>query len=340
MRNHQHVSHSAAALRAAENEGTQCRSSFRQFTSRLQSGSFLALLLVYALKCGVHQDAREYHCSICNKNFSCSSLISRHADSASSETRIHLLQPKSLQFLFQICTECEEYLYELLMQGHEDAVTTVRTNCLIFYVTAAEEIRKRLLINNKFLLKLQVFRPFVSLFNTDRETSFNDVSFIAKTIDSVDEDALKKEWIALPLDFTMEEKQNLSKLNFDNMWKEILHPKHSNNITKYPNLTNVLNAVRSLPNSNADPERMFSSLSNLKTKNRNRLSSASINATCILKSGLWARGETCLNMMIEEKYLSLMSTDKLYANIAKKKRRTLRLHAVNDNEIAGPSWAR
>ncbi|KAL6268188.1 hypothetical protein P5V15_001294 [Pogonomyrmex californicus] len=172
------------------------------------------------------------------------------------------------------------------MQGHEDAVTTVRTNCLMFYVTAAEEIRKRLPINNKFLLKLQVFRPFVSLFNTDRETSFNDVSFIAKTIDSVDENALKKEWIALPLDFTMEEKQNLSKLNFDNMWKEILHPKHPNNITKYPNLTNVLNAVRSLPNSNADPERMFSSLSNLKTKNRNRSSSASINATCVLKSGL------------------------------------------------------
>ncbi|KAL6256606.1 hypothetical protein P5V15_012717 [Pogonomyrmex californicus] len=225
------------------------------------------------------------------------------------------------------------------MQGHEDAVTTVRTNYLMFYVTAAEEIRKRLPINNKFLLKLQVFRLFVSLFNTDRETSFNDVSFIAKTIDSVDENALKKEWIALPLDFTMEEKQNLSKLNFDNMWKKILHPKHPNNITKYPNLTNVLNVVRSLPNSNADPERMFSSLSNLKTKNRNRLSSASINATCVLKSGLRARGETCLNMMIEEKYLSLMSTDKLYANIAKKKRSILRLHAVNDNEIAGPSWA-
>ncbi|KAL6268168.1 hypothetical protein P5V15_001265 [Pogonomyrmex californicus] len=164
-------------------------------------------------------------------------------------------------------TECEKYLYELLMQGHEDAVTTVRKNCLMFYVTAAEEIRKRLPINNKFLLKLQVFRPSVSLFNTDRETSFNDVSFIAKTIGSVDEDALKKEWIALPLDFTMEEKQNLSKLNFDNMWKEILHPKHPNNITNYPNLTNVLNAVRSLPNSNVDPERMFSSLSNLKTKN-------------------------------------------------------------------------
>jgi len=62
----------------------------------------------------------------------------------------------------------------------------------------------------------------------------------------------------LPLDFTIEEKQSLSKLNFDNIWEEILQCQHPNNIAKYPNLTNVLNAVRSLPNSNADPERMFS----------------------------------------------------------------------------------
>jgi len=44
-----------------------------------------------------------------------------------------------------------------MMQGHEDIVTTVRENSLSFYVTAAKEIRKRLRINNIFLLKLNVF---------------------------------------------------------------------------------------------------------------------------------------------------------------------------------------
>jgi len=62
-------------------------------------------------------------------------------------------------------SDCNEYLNELMMQEHEDIVTTVQKNCLPFYVTAAEEIRKRLPINNIFLSKLNVFRFFVSLFN-------------------------------------------------------------------------------------------------------------------------------------------------------------------------------
>jgi len=65
------------------------------------------------------------------------------------------------------------------MQGHEDVVTTVRENCLTFYVTAAEEIRKRLPVNNIFLSKLQVFRPSVSLFDTDRETSFGSMTILS-----------------------------------------------------------------------------------------------------------------------------------------------------------------
>ncbi|KYN12429.1 hypothetical protein ALC57_15396 [Trachymyrmex cornetzi] len=132
-----------------------------------------------------------------------------------SETRIHQLQTKSSNFLFDISKnflknthlkpffidvvfslkenqknlneinlglDCEEYLDELIQQGHEDVITTVRENCLAFYVAAAEEIRKRLPITNIFLSKLNVFKPSVSLFENDRETSFNDVSFIVKTI--------------------------------------------------------------------------------------------------------------------------------------------------------------
>jgi len=292
------------------------------------------------------------------------------------ETRIHLLQPKSVNFLFKVCKnflkdellksfnaenviniifslkenqkdlheitfgfDCNEYLNELMMQGHEDIVTTVRENCLSFYVTAAEEIRKRLPINNIFLSKLNVFRPFVSLFNNDRETSFNDVSYIVKTIGGFNEDDLKKEWLALPLDFTTEEKQSLSKKTFDEMWKKILKCQDSNNIDKYPNLKSVLNAVRSLPNSNADSERMFSFLSDLKTKKRNKLSSDTVNAICVLKSALKTRNETCINMKIEEKHLSLMSPDKLYASTTKKDQSTLKLHAVDVRDIAGPSWA-
>ncbi|KYN07742.1 hypothetical protein ALC62_01253 [Cyphomyrmex costatus] len=263
------------------------------------------------------------------------------------ETRIYLLQSKSLILLQQICqnflktehltsslldidfsleenhkilneiclgSECEEYLNELVRQEHENVVVTVRQNCLMFYVTAANEICEKLPVEDIFLSKLQVFK---NLFETDIETSFSDVSFIVKTIGGFDEDALKKEWTALSLEFTIEEKRRLTSLSFDNMWKEILQRRYPNNIAKYPHLTNVLNAIRSFPNSDADMEKTFSSNIEYVLRNHCRTAPATINAMCVFKSALTARGETSLSMTIEKEHLSLMTTDRLYPYLRK-----------------------
>lgn len=281
------------------------------------------------------------------------------------ETRIHLLQPKSLDFLTEICKkflkpeilkdlpnvtfrkvenykaldditlgkECEEYLCQLMTDGYTNVVSTIRKNCLQFYVTAAEEIYKKLPVNDIFLKKLKVLLPHVALLNTDRKTSYNDLSFIAATIGGFDKIGLKKEWFALNVDFTITEKKNLLQLNFDDMWKQILQSRYPNNEIKYPHLTTLLNSIRSMPNSNADPERIYSFLSNVKTKKRNKLSSAAVNAICVLQSALETRGETVLNMKINTDHFSLMSSDKLYANVHKKKEGQKRqLHAADDDE--------
>jgi len=121
-------------------------------------------------------------------------------------------------------------------------------------------------------------------------------------------------------------------LNFDDMWKQIFKNAHG-----YPNLKSIVNAIRSLPNSNADSERIFSLLPDLKTKKRNRLSSVSVNATCVFKSALKARRETALDLAVTEKHLSLMSTDKLYSSSPKKQKSHLTLYTADDDEIAGPS---
>lgn len=172
------------------------------------------------------------------------------------ETRIHLLQPKSIDFLKKISTnflkpevlkdlpnitfskienhkslndinlgsECEEYLQQLMKDGYANVVATVRKNCLQFYLTAAEEVYKRLPINDAFLSKLQIFLPHTALLNADRITSFNDLSFIAATIGGVDENGLKKEWLTLNSDFTITEKQNLLELNFDDVERHFEKP--------------------------------------------------------------------------------------------------------------------
>lgn len=103
-------------------------------------------------------------------------------------------------------------------------------------------------------------------------------------------------------DFTVEEKQTLVTINFDDMWTKILK-RQCYNIFKYPNLRLFVNAIRSLPHSNANSERAFSMLTNLKTKTRNRLLSISVNAACVLKSVLKTRNETALNMKITNIHL-------------------------------------
>ncbi|EZA46934.1 hypothetical protein X777_00536, partial [Ooceraea biroi] len=139
------------------------------------------------------------------------------------ETRIYLLQSKSFNLLtdmsrnflkpeileslpnvtfsleenqklldISLGQECEEYLSYLTQEGHIDVVTTIRRNCLQFYITAAKEMLQRLPIKNKFLYKLKVFRSCTSLFDDDRETSFNDVSFIAETLGDFDKTGLKE----------------------------------------------------------------------------------------------------------------------------------------------------
>jgi len=106
---------------------------------------------------------------------------------------------------------------------------------------------------------------------------------------------------------------------------------------KYPNLKSLLNAVRSLPNSNADSERIFSLLPDIKTKKRNKLSSVTVNATCVIKSALKARRETAVDINIHERHLYLMATNNLYSACPKKQKSHLRLYAADDIEDAGPS---
>lgn len=284
------------------------------------------------------------------------------------ETKIHLLHPESINFLTNICThflkpdcindlpnvefsksenhkdledinlgpECEEYLERLLQEGegHKNLVLTVRSDCLQFYITAAEEISKRLPVNDEFLSKLEIFLPHIALLNRDRKTSFDDLMFIAQTLGGFDGNGLMEEWFKLNDDFTLEEKENLMKLNFDDMWVEILRSEYFlSHEVKYPHLKSLLNAIRSLPNSNMDPECIFTFLSDIKRTKRNKLSSSAVNAICVLKSALKTRGETVLNMTIDAKHISLMSSDKLYANFTKTKKKNNQQNAAANDDV-------
>jgi len=88
---------------------------------------------------------------------------------------------KNINEIF-VGSQGKAYLNNLIIEDHIEAVVTIRQNCLQFYITAAQEIRKRLPITHNFLTKLQVFDPSISLFDNNRETSFQHVFLLLKIL--------------------------------------------------------------------------------------------------------------------------------------------------------------
>ncbi|KAK0180578.1 hypothetical protein PV327_002945 [Microctonus hyperodae] len=167
--------------------------------------------------------------------------------------------------------------------------------------------------------------PGLALLNPDRELTFNYVVFIARTFRGYDEDLLKTEWCHLYQDYSIEQKNLLAKLDFDDMWIQICRD-------SYPNLRKLVNAIRSLPNSNADSERVFSYLSDLKNKKRNKLSPAIINAICVLRSAMKMRNENAINMVLDENHLCRMTSEILYATDEKHQKCELRLEGGENDD--------
>ncbi|KYN22626.1 hypothetical protein ALC57_04972, partial [Trachymyrmex cornetzi] len=215
---------------------------------------------------------------------------------------------------------CQDLLDRLNQEGQSKIVKSVYDNCLAFYDIAAKEIRNKLFVKDEFLSKLRIFEPKFALQQEDEKNSPNnsvqDVLFVAQRFGGFDEEILKEEWQFLKKDFTSERKMTIINLHFDEAWKTIMTTKKANGKFRYPVLTKLINAIRSIPNSNADAERVFSVLTDVKSKKRNKLHPSNVQSLCVFKSILRARGETAQTMIVDARYLTLMS-ENLYKTNAR-----------------------
>jgi len=206
---------------------------------------------------------------------------------------------------------CQDLLDQLNVEGQGEIVKLVYANCLSFYNIAAKEIRQKLFVKEEILNKLKIFEQKFVLQQEDEENRQNesvvqDVLFVAKRFGGFNEDILQKEWQCLNVNFTLEQKVKIINLDFDNAWKTILATKKADGTFKYPTMTKLINAIRSLPHSNADAERTFSMLTDVRTKKRNKLSAIHVQAVCLFKLNLRARGKTAQTMEVDTRPLALM----------------------------------
>lgn len=73
----------------------------------------------------------------------------------------------------------------------------------------------------------------------------------------------------------------------------------------FPNLSHLVTGLLCLPHSSATAERIFSAVNNLKTKQRNRLSTKTL--VGFLHSRRYLKNVTCGNFSVEDKLVRKMS---------------------------------
>ncbi|KAG7196540.1 hypothetical protein KM043_018562 [Ampulex compressa] len=108
--------------------------------------------------------------------------------------------------------------------------------------------------------------------------AFPDLKNVAERFHISDITAVTYEWRMLPLIFDDETKSILANLEIDAMWKTIFEEKDLNEESLFPNLELLVQAALSLPHSNAEAERLFSIVTDVKNKKRNKMDAATLDA--------------------------------------------------------------
>jgi len=176
---------------------------------------------------------------------------------------------------------------------------------------AFKEMIKRLPYNDPFFKQLNFLDPKVALYIENRN-EFQDLSDIATKIKNIDISKLAFEWRILPTVFNDTEKNELISLEIDNMWQKILNFEDNNEEKMFPNLDLLVEAVLSLFHSNAEAERIFSIVTDVKCKKRNRLANDTISAICKIRSHFQSEDINCINFEPDSRHLELHNAQNLY----------------------------
>ena len=165
-----------------------------------------------------------------------------------------------------------------------------------FLAAMASELQSRLPENIKILKKIESFDARHVLGNGDSRA----VSEIAAHFRSlggedggIDVSAVESEWRRLR-HTSLKATITTPLLQF---WSEVASLKNDDNLV-FPSISRLASILLCLPVSNATVERVFSIMTAVKTKLRNKLAVPMVEAIITIRSGLKRRGETCSNFKI------------------------------------------
>ncbi|XP_046972275.1 zinc finger protein 862 [Vanessa cardui] len=194
----------------------------------------------------------------------------------------------------------------------ENRKTIFRQNCKKFIVAACSAIRKRYPINDPIMTAISNLDPEICV-SAGRPESLAPLfpifpRLIPKTLNEQQE--LDDEWrrLLLHLPNDLEASQRPP----DKFWQ--LVSQIDNEGTKvFKRLSTFMLAMLSLPHSNAECERIFSKVNDVKTKKRNKLITRSIRGNLLTQQSIKRHGQNCLDFKPGDEMLKKLNQN-IYKN--------------------------
>lgn len=118
----------------------------------------------------------------------------------------------------------------------------------------------------------------------------------------------------MPHYFSESEKSDLLRLSTIQFWDKVSQCKNYNDIKQFENIGRLANIVLCLPHSNAAVERIFSMVTDIKTKKRNRIATDTLEALVRVKLDMKKQEKHCFDYVISKDMYNLFNSRNIYGD--------------------------
>ena len=125
----------------------------------------------------------------------------------------------------------------------------------------------------------------------------------------MDADKVAQEWRTITIEIEGPLRSKIVGMSVEDAWQEISSLKNFMDEPLFPQLSKLAEVVLSLPHSNAEAERIFSIVTDVKTKKRNQMGAQNLNAIAVVRSSFASKNICCTTFQVTEKHLEKFNSD-------------------------------
>ncbi|XP_051168521.1 uncharacterized protein LOC127286207 [Leptopilina boulardi] len=202
-----------------------------------------------------------------------------------------------------------------------EVVHDIKFRCRLFLITLCDQLKKRFDFDDPVLMRLKLFAPATALSQREREStpSLQPLMVLMPRIigpnDPEKMQEIDDQWRTLP--FQRENFQDLRDLkNPEDFWHQVNIFKDEIGDRPFSTLAWFALEVLSIPIANADCERVFSKINDVKTKKRNKLITSTVCGLLHADTIVRDSGNCCIAFQPRQSMYDRMISSNIYRSVA------------------------